>query len=139
MRRDIKIRRVVFPHYLTSGEDDHELRKSRWQKRVPVSAKRIAYRVMRNQASEAFMATSRGKIVGFLRYEMTQAGAVAHGTWVSVPMRGRGLSKRLWNRLADRVGKGGHIEVATVSPGGWALVESVRRDRPDIRIRHICI
>jgi predicted N-acetyltransferase YhbS len=85
---------------------------------------------------QAFVAVDGDKVVGCLRYDRitTPSGGLrAGGTWVAPSHRGTGLAKRLWRRALRGQGT---VEVITVSRGGKALIESLRRQYPKVAWIH---
>ena len=84
----------------------------------------------------AFVALEGDKVVGCLRFDRisTPSGGLrAGGTWVAPSHRGSGLARKLWRRAlrGQRA-----VEVTTVSKGGKALIESLRKAYPKVSWIH---
>lgn len=84
-------------------------------------------------AQQAVVATERGKIVGFFRFEAedrSHTTLYAYGTWVAKSHRGRKLALKMWEKVLHRTSPD-IVVVTAVSRGGAGLVKSLKRRYAD--------
>jgi predicted GNAT family acetyltransferase len=86
-------------------------------------------------ADEAVIAYQGDTPVGFFRYSCRHYNLHAHGTYVQVKHRGKGVAKRMW-QLAIRRTSPVELTVDVISDGGMGVVRSVEREpwAPKMRI-----
>lgn len=95
---------------------------------LPVEAFRTLRRWGMGPAEQAIVATEKGRIVAFFRFEAedkSHTTLYAYGTWVSKDYRGRKLAFKMWQKVLHYAFPD-TVVVTAISRGGAGLVKSLR-------------
>lgn len=97
----------------------------------PKDAQVFIRRCCPDNATRAFVAYYKGKIVAFLRYRVVGGKLAACGTWVHAKFRRRRLATELWRRLA-KMSTAAYllIDVVCISRASWRMIHLVAAEFP---------
>lgn len=113
----LKLETLAEKSAICTGEDEDP--------NVPIPMIEWLEDVSAGTAQQALVARHGPDIVGFIRWDNDEDLTALRGTYVKPGYRNLGLGRKLWEEAIKLFRE--KIDVITTSPGGEALVESMRK------------
>lgn len=128
----LRVRFVGPKHYILASGGPREHAPA--PIRLPFGARSLWTDWGLGECNGAVVVTTQNEIVGFFRFnwDAEECHIQACGTWVSLTHRGTGLARRMWRRVL-RAFPIATIRAVGVSPGGKALIRSLRAEFPHLK------
>jgi hypothetical protein len=78
------------------------------------------------------VATARGQVIGFCRFNTSRKNFWMAGTWVATPYRRSGLASQMWAKVLGQLAGGTTVYATAATRAGYSFCLNLRKQYPQL-------